>query len=178
MAAVGSVGSVYAARCIIDSAVRAILPVRSVIDICCARGTRLREWRAQTVDYIVGVDGPYIDRSELEIDLQCFVVHDLSERFNIGRRFDLAQSLEVGEHLPPARAGTFVADIIAHAPVVLFSAATRRPAAAYSGQVASAVGGGSPTECTTPHTRLFPKRLSNRNLMPCHTYTSSATCTG
>ena len=115
-------GSVYPARRII-SAVRAVLPVRSVIDIGCARGTWLREWRAQAVDDIVGVDGPYIDRSELEIDLQCFVVHDLSSRFNIGRRFDLAQSLEVAEHLPPGRAATFVADIVAHAPVVLFSAA-------------------------------------------------------
>lgn len=116
-------GSIYPARRII-SAVRSVLPIRSVIDIGCARGTWLREWRAQAVDDIVGVDGPYIDQSELEIDSQCFVIHDLSVRFNIGRRFDLAQSLEVAEHLPPARAATFVADVVAHAPVILFSAAT------------------------------------------------------
>lgn len=116
-------GSLHAARRII-SAVRAVVAVRSVIDIGCARATWLREWRAQAVDDIVGVDGPYIDRSELQIDSQCFVVRDLSVPFNIGRRFDLAQSLEVAEHLPPARAATFVADIVAHAPAVLFSAAT------------------------------------------------------
>jgi hypothetical protein len=116
-------GRAYPARRII-SAVRAVLPVRSVIDIGCARGTWLREWRAQAVDDIVGVDGPYIDRGELEIESQCFVAHDLSLRFNIGRCFDLAQSLEVAEHLPPARAATFVADVVAHATVVLFSAAT------------------------------------------------------
>jgi SAM-dependent methyltransferase len=116
-------GSAYAARRII-SAVRTIVPVRSVVDIGCARGTWLREWQEQAVDDVVGVDGDYVDRSRLEIDPQCFVVADLAAPFNLGRRFDLAQSLEVAEHLPPARAATFVADLVAHAPVVLFSAAT------------------------------------------------------
>jgi hypothetical protein len=46
--------------------------------------------------------------------------------------------------------------------------------AAYSGQVAVI---GFPV-CITPHTRSLPKRLSNRKLMPCHTYTSSFTRTG
>lgn len=114
-------GSVYAAHRII-SAIRTVLPVRSVIDIGCARGTWLREWQTQAVDDVVGVDGDYVDRSQLEIDPQCFVVSDLATPFNLGRRFDLAQSLEVAEHLPPARAGGFVADIVAHAPAVLFSA--------------------------------------------------------
>ncbi len=115
-------GSAHAARRII-SAVRTILPVQSVIDIGCARGTWLREWQAQSVDDVIGVDGDYVDRNALEIDPRCFVVHDLATPFNLGRRFDLAQSLEVAEHLPPARAAAFVADIVAHAPVVLFSAA-------------------------------------------------------
>ncbi len=115
-------GSAYAARRII-SAVRAILPVRSVVDVGCARATWLREWREQTVGDIVGVDGDYVDRSKLEIDPACFVVADLAAPFNLGRRFDLAQSLEVAEHLPPARAAGFVADLVALAPVALFSAA-------------------------------------------------------
>jgi hypothetical protein len=115
-------GSAYAARRII-SAMRTVLPVQSVIDFGCARGTWLREWQAQAVDDVIGVDGGYVDRSKLEIDQRCFVVHDLAAPLNLGRRFDLAQSLEVAEHLPPARAATFVADIVAHAPVVLFSAA-------------------------------------------------------
>ena len=115
-------GSAHAARRII-AAVRAILPVQSVIDIGCARGTWLREWQAQAVDDVIGVDGDYVDRSKLEIESRCFVVHDLATPFNLGRRFDVAQSLEVAEHLPPARATAFVADLVAHAGVVLFSAA-------------------------------------------------------
>jgi hypothetical protein len=117
-----AVGSAHAARRII-SAMRTVLPVRSVIDIGCARGTWLREWQAQGVADILGIDGDYVDRGRLEIDPRCFVVHDLATPFNLRRQFDVAQSLEVAEHLPPSRAVALVADIVAHAPVVLFSAA-------------------------------------------------------
>jgi hypothetical protein len=41
----------------------------------------------------------------------------------LDRRFDLAISLEVGEHLPPHEADRFVETLAALAPVVLFSAA-------------------------------------------------------
>ena len=116
-------GSAYTARRII-SAMRTVLPIRSVIDIGCARGTWLSEWQAQGVDDVVGMDGDYVDRSQLEIDPQCFVAADLAAPFKLGRQFDVAQSLEVAEHLPPARAGGFVTDMVAHAPAVLFSAAT------------------------------------------------------
>ncbi len=115
-------GSAYAARRIV-SAMRTILPVRSVVDFGCARATWLREWQSQDVDDCIGVDGDYVDRGKLAIDPQLFVATDLALPFRLERRFDLAQSLEVAEHLPPARADGFVADIVAHAPVVLFSAA-------------------------------------------------------
>ncbi|MDW8444469.1 MAG: hypothetical protein RML45_09315 [Acetobacteraceae bacterium] len=42
---------------------------------------------------------------------------------DLDRRFDLALSLEVAEHLPPERAAGFVADLVRLAPAVLFSAA-------------------------------------------------------
>jgi len=57
------------------------------------------------------------------IDRAHFVMADLSSRFNLGRRFDFVQCLEVAEHLPRARSETLVADLVAHADVVLFSAA-------------------------------------------------------
>jgi hypothetical protein len=117
-----SVGSAYAARRVV-SAMLGILPPRSVIDFGCSRGAWLREWRAHEVQDIVGVDGGYVDREQLEFDPARFVVHDLATPFHHGRRFDLAQSLEVAEHLPPSRARSFVGDLTAHAPAVLFSAA-------------------------------------------------------
>jgi 2-polyprenyl-3-methyl-5-hydroxy-6-metoxy-1,4-benzoquinol methylase len=108
----------------IIAAVAAILPVSSLLDVGCARGTWLRLWRRQGVSDITGVDGSYIDPDALEIERDRFVVADLNAPFTLGRRFDLVQCLEVAEHLPAARADSFVADLVAHGPVVLFSAAT------------------------------------------------------
>jgi SAM-dependent methyltransferase len=115
-------GSAYAASRII-SIVQTIMLVQSVVDIGCARGTWLRQWQAQGVNDVIGVDGGYVDRDKLEIAARCFVVHDLATHYDLRRRFDLAQSLEVAEHLAPTRAASFVADIVALAPAVLFSAA-------------------------------------------------------
>ena len=117
-----STGSARAARRII-AAMHTIVPIRGVIDFGCARGTWLREWHASGVKTIAGVDGDYVDRTKLEIDPNSFIVHDLATPFKHERRFDLAQSLEVAEHLPEARAASFAADLAAHAPAVLFSAA-------------------------------------------------------
>ena len=75
---------------------------KSVADIGCGRGAWLAEWqRAGVTDYI-GIDGDYIDRDQLLISPGRFVTHDLTKRFDIGRRFDLVVSLEVGEHINPA----------------------------------------------------------------------------
>jgi hypothetical protein len=51
------------------------------------------------------------------------VVADLTEPILSPGRFDLAISLEVAEHLPAARAKSFVRDLCDLAPTVLFSAA-------------------------------------------------------
>jgi hypothetical protein len=52
-----------------------------------------------------------------------FQAADLSKSFNVGRRFDLVQSLEVAEHLPVGNAEEFVGCLCAHGDVVQFSAA-------------------------------------------------------
>lgn len=115
--------SASAARRII-AAVRTILPVGSILDVGCARGTWLCAWQGAGCSDVLGVDGPYIDRQALEIDPSHFIVADLNERINLGRSFDLVECLEVAEHLSPQRAASLVADLVAHAPAVLFSAAT------------------------------------------------------
>src|SRR5256885_15969550 len=48
---------------------------------------------------------------------------DLANPIDLGRRFDLVQSLEVAEHLPAVKAESFVDTLIAHGSLVLFSAA-------------------------------------------------------
>jgi hypothetical protein len=47
----------------------------------------------------------------------------LNKPIDLGRRFDLVQSLEVAEHLPADKARDFIETLTAHGPLVIFSAA-------------------------------------------------------
>jgi hypothetical protein len=96
---------------------------RKVIDVGCGEGTWLSVFRDQGVTDICGVDGDYVDRNRLQIPVNCFLPRDLAQPLQLTRRFDLAISLEVAEHLPAECAETFVASLANLAPIVLFSAA-------------------------------------------------------
>lgn len=99
------------------------VPAASVVDVGCGVGTWLAEFRAAGIDEFLGIDGDYVRREKLLIPAEGFLSHDLSQPLRIGRRFDLAISLEVAEHLPAESADQFVASLTDLAPVVLFSAA-------------------------------------------------------
>jgi SAM-dependent methyltransferase len=99
-----------------------VLPIRSVVDFGCGQGAWLSVWQSAGVS-ITGVDGSYVDRRRLLIDPTYFRAADLAEPIDLGRRFDLVQSLEVAEHLPASRARQFVDTLTAHGSCVLFSAA-------------------------------------------------------
>ena len=64
-----------------------------------------------------------VTEAKLAIKRACFVRTDLSKPFNLGRRFDFVQCLEVAEHLPLSRSESLVSDLVFHSDVVLFSAA-------------------------------------------------------
>jgi hypothetical protein len=98
------------------------LKASSVADFGCGQGAWLSVWAKLGVE-IQGLDGDYVDRAGLLIPSTSFQAADLSQPIQLGRCFDLVQSLEVAEHLPPDRAEAFVSTLIAHAPCVLFSAA-------------------------------------------------------
>jgi SAM-dependent methyltransferase len=96
---------------------------RSVVDVGCGTGTWLAVFLEHGVPDVFGVDGDYVDQRALEIPGGRFLAHDLGRPLELARRFDLVVSLEVGEHLPPERAETFVATLTTLGPIVLFSAA-------------------------------------------------------
>ena len=64
-----------------------------------------------------------VETARLAMPAKHFAAFDLSRPFRLGRRFDLVQSLEVAEHIPPAQAEIFVDHLAAHGDVILFSAA-------------------------------------------------------
>lgn len=100
----------------------AAIPIRNVVDFGCGQGAWLSVWRDAGAS-VCGVDGPWVDRRRLLIDPGRFIAANLSEPIDLGRSFDLVQSLEVAEHLPAATAGQFVDTLTAHGSIVLFSAA-------------------------------------------------------
>lgn len=103
-----------------------LVSVKSVIDVGCGVGP----WVATFLDHGIdawGVDGEYVDHSQLRIPGDRFISRDLTRQLEIGKTFDLAVCLEVAEHLPESRAKGLVADLTALAPCVLFSAAIPGP---------------------------------------------------
>lgn len=101
-----------------------LLRPRSVVDVGCGTGGWLAAFSEHGVEKYLGIDGDHVERSQLKIDPAHFVAADLTAPLSIGaERFDLAVSLEVGEHLPPKSAGILVDSLVGLAPAVLFSAA-------------------------------------------------------
>lgn len=109
------------ARRVVPLLMRLVAP-RSAVDVGCGAAAWLEVLRESGVDDVLGVDGAHVT-GLLRIPPALFHAHDLSLPLRLPRRFDLALSLEVAEHLPPTEAERFVGDLVALAPVVGFSAA-------------------------------------------------------
>jgi SAM-dependent methyltransferase len=97
--------------------------LRSAVDIGCGDGGWLSVLAEHGVSDILGLDGPWVPEARLKIPVASFRRARLDAPLAVERRFDLAISLEVAEHLPPERAADFVRALTALAPLVLFSAA-------------------------------------------------------
>ena len=118
-------GSQRSAREVIP-VVRQFIEPKSVVDVGCGIGTWLSEFENAGITDCLGIDGGYVDREQLLIERERFQVHDLEMPLNLDRRFDLAVSLEVAEHLPAACADTFVESLTRLSSAILFSAAIPR----------------------------------------------------
>lgn len=97
--------------------------LRSVVDIGCGQGAWLAGWSQAGISDYHGVDGDYVEQQRLLIPEARFTSQDLTSHFDLGRKFDLVASLEVGEHIRPDAMETFVDNLCTHADAILFSAA-------------------------------------------------------
>lgn len=95
----------------------------SVVDVGCGVGTWLSVFREHGILDYLGVDGDWVDRTNLEIPEERFLSFDLTAPLQLNRRFDLVISVEVAEHLPSDCAEVFVESLTRLGPVILFSAA-------------------------------------------------------
>ena len=99
------------------------MSLRSLLDVGAGHGAWAAEWMAAGVPEVLAIDGDYVARDRLAIPAERFQPHNLLQPLDVGRRFDLVQSLEVAEHLPEDRAETFIDSLVRHGDVILFSAA-------------------------------------------------------
>lgn len=95
----------------------------SVLDVGCGLGTWLSVAKELGVEIVYGIEGQWLDLKQLRIETEYVIVRDLELPFDLNRSFDLVMCLEVAEHLSAAAARSFIASLIAHGDVILFSAA-------------------------------------------------------
>jgi hypothetical protein len=112
------------------SSAREILPCivellrpRSFLEVGCGTGSWTKAAMDLGISDCLAVDGPWVSSKDLVIPPETFAQHDLNNSVSIGRRFDLAISLEVAEHLQAAAADQFVRTLTNHSDAILFGAA-------------------------------------------------------
>ena len=96
---------------------------QSVLDIGCGLGTWLSVFQKLGIADIQGVDGLWLQDELLRVPQQYVKKVNLENPLHLNRRFDLAISLEVAEHIHQDYAVDFVRSLTRHASVILFSAA-------------------------------------------------------
>lgn len=101
-----------------------IVNPKSVLDVGCGTGTWLKAFEELGTSDYVGVDGDFLNRSQLNIPIEKFIAKDLRTPWLLNRKFDLVLSLEVAEHLPKESADQFVETLVNHTnSAIIFSAA-------------------------------------------------------
>ena len=97
---------------------------RSVIDMGCGNGIFLKCWEESGVSEILGLDGNNINDDELYISRDKFKSVNFENYINQSdKKYDLAMSCEVAEHIPEKKALMFVKNLCSFSDFILFSAA-------------------------------------------------------
>lgn len=97
---------------------------KSIVDFGCGEGIWLQVIKQlQDQIEILGIDGEYINRKELKIPEKCFVPANLERKISLSKKYDLAMTLEVAEHLDERASDIFIDNITRASDNVLFSAA-------------------------------------------------------
>src|SRR5579864_5148443 len=100
---------------------RAVLPLvwsekrpTSLLDVGCGVGTWARVAIELGVQDVIGLDGIPIPNERRLLPDNCFRVLNLTERWDLDRRFDMLLCLEVAEHLDHACANDFIHCLTQH----------------------------------------------------------------
>lgn len=118
------------ARIIVQRVLAQLAPIaiNSVVDWGCGLGAWLRAFKENGVSQVKGYDGKWVDKSKLFDNIDQTEFEEVDFEGSIFdpdvKRYDLAMSLEVAEHINAQYAERFINKITASSNIVLFSAAT------------------------------------------------------
>ena len=110
---------------IIVEAILNIIKPKSVVDLGCGIGTFLKVFKQKGVHDILGIDGDWVDKKLLYKYIQEneFFETNLEEPLNLSKKFDLAISLEVAEHINEEKSDIFINSLTSLSDIIIFSAA-------------------------------------------------------
>lgn len=115
-------GSLVSARHLLPVVFEVFKP-GSVVDVGCGVGYWLQVCKELGAKEVLGVEGSYITQELFKMDTKELKTADLKNPLHLEKRYDLAISMEVAEHLPAEFADVFVQNLVNASDVVLFSAA-------------------------------------------------------
>lgn len=101
----------------------AVPNIRSAVDFGCGVGSWLSILQAKGADDVLGLDGPWVDQALLEIPQKSFRQVDFESKVELDKKYDLAITLEVAEHISPSATQQFMDSLVSAADVIMFSAA-------------------------------------------------------
>jgi len=117
------VSSLESAKIILPIVLSVLPKINSVADFGCGTGVWLSVLKDLGVNDIMGYDGAWVKEETLKIPIDKFEAVELDKKVSIRKKYDLAISVEVAEHLPEKSARTFVETLVKSSDIVLFSAA-------------------------------------------------------
>jgi SAM-dependent methyltransferase len=95
----------------------------SIVDFGCGVGTWLKIAEELGIEEVTGLEGKWLNIKHLVIAKEKFFARDLSSKLLLEKRYDLAISLEVAEHVEEKFSQTFVENLTNASDIILFSAA-------------------------------------------------------
>ncbi len=96
---------------------------KSILDVGCGNGIWLNTFSEHGISDYQGLDGDYVEQGFFKANYEQFKAADLETEINLNRKFDIAISFEVGEHLEMSKSVNLVKTLCNHADVIVFSAA-------------------------------------------------------
>ena len=110
------------AKIIVPEIIEIVSP-QSVIDVGCGVGAWLKIFKDLGVTEILGIDSDDVPVNQLLINPSEFQTANLENKIQINKKYDLAISIEVAEHISKKNDLNFINNLTHASDIIIFSAA-------------------------------------------------------